>query len=136
MNAQLIDIDGEEGGVAILSIGGIELHAMDCLGYGQSAQPYPKAGDEFSPNFTCQTDEDVTWESFFNGNPQREQKIERTGLWSYKAYGKLVSIGTASADAQVDCGICRIPSPIEVTNPQCIGEFVFFEITRLDVWRA
>lgn len=136
MNAKLIDTDGEEGGVAILSIGGTELRAMNCLGYGQASQRHPKIGEEFRPAFSCQPNDETTWESFFGGNPQREQKLERTGLWSYKVYGKLVSVETSANEALVDCGVCCISAPIEVSDPTCIGEFVFYEISRLDVWLA
>jgi hypothetical protein len=136
MNAKLIDTDGEEGGVVVLSIGGIELRAMNCLGYGQSSQRCPKTGEEFRATFSCQPNGETTWESFFGGNPHREQKLESTGQWSYKVYGKLVSAETSSNEAQVDCGVCCISAPIEVSDPACIGEFVFYEISRLDVWRA
>jgi len=136
MNAKLIDTDGEEGGVVVLSISGTELRAMNCLAYGQSSQRCPKIGEEFRPAFSCQSNDETTWESFFGGNPLKEQKLESTGLWSYKVYGKLVSVETSANEALVDCGVCCISAPIEVSDPACIGEYVFYEISRLDAWLA
>ena len=108
---------------------------MDCLGYGGAETPYPQVGEDFIPEFSCLFDDEETWSSVFDSNPHQEQRLESTGLWSYKAYGKVVAIDGHDSKAQVDCGGCLIPIPIEVSSNQYLGHFVAFNIVRLDVWR-
>jgi len=72
----------------------------------------------------------------FGGNALEEQKLEPTGIWSYRAYGKLVPNESADGDLLADCGGPLIPLPINVFGVENIGAFVAFDIMRLDVWRA
>lgn len=135
VKALLISIEDDESGVVLMSIGGAEIAAMNYLGY---KGPYPEVGTFFQPSFTCLFDDDVdeNWDSVFNGNPHRQQALERTGLWSYRALGQVVSIETADHAALADCGGCLIPLPITMFNPDFIGEYVGFDIVRLNVWQA
>ena len=54
----------------MISFDGVEVTAMDCLGYGKSAQSYPTVGQIFEPRFTCLFDDDdpVDWNSLFGVN--------------------------------------------------------------------
>lgn len=138
MIAQLISVEDDESGAAVIAIGGVEVVAMDCLGYGTSNQPYPKVGQVFEPRFTCLFDDGkpTDWLTVFGGNPLEEQKLEPTGIWSYRAYGKLVPNESPDGDLLADCGGPRIPLPIDVFGIENIGAFVGFDIMRLAVWRA
>lgn len=131
--AKLLYSDGEEGGLAIISIYGIKLRVMDCLGYG-IAGIKPKVGDYFKPYFSCLFSDDEDGESVFNGNPQQDQKLESTGLWSYRAYGKIVELDGPDSTASADCGGIVLPMPIQVSNVECLGLFVVFHVSRLDAY--
>jgi hypothetical protein len=138
MKARLITVEDEEGGTAVIAIDGVELTAMDCLGYGTSDQPYPKVGDYFKPYFTCLFDdnESVDWKAVFEANPFEEQRLESIGTWSYRAYGKLVQNDGPDEYLFADCGGPLLPLPIDVFGDEKIGSFVGFNIMRLSVWLA
>jgi hypothetical protein len=106
MNAQLISIEDDEWGDAVISMAGVEIIAMDSLGYGTSDQPYPMVGQFFEPCFTCLFDdsEPIDWLSLFGGNPLQEQRLEPKGNWSYRAYGKLVASDSPDDNLLADCG--------------------------------
>lgn len=135
MLAKLISVEEDEGGVAVVSLNGIEISAMDCLGYGNSTALLPRVGEEFAPEFFCLFDDFTTLDTVFQGNPEHQQKLEPTGLWSYRAYGKIVATDNSEAEAMVDCGVCLLPIPIQISNPEHLGEFIAFNIQRLDIWR-
>lgn len=135
MRVRLISTDGEEGGVAVFEVNGKVLRAMDCLSYGESEAPYPMPGNEFEARFTCLHGEEDSWNSVFDGNLAEEQGLESTGLWSYRAFGKLVAIDDHERQAIADCGLCLLPLPIEVSDPAYLGQFITFDVERLDIWR-
>ncbi|NHZ96419.1 hypothetical protein [Massilia sp. CCM 8734] len=130
--ALLISTDEDEGGLALLSINGNEVGAMNCLGYGHTA--YPKIGSLFEPAFTCLFDEDpnVNWDSVFGGNPAQEKRLHSTGEWSYQALGQIVEIKD-DFTALADCGGCLLPLPIPMYDPEFIGAYVGFDVRRLSV---
>lgn len=136
MPAQLVSTENEEGGLAVILMGGERIAAMDCLGYGRSAQRYPKVGESFAPKFTCLFDEDESWLEIFEGNQENSLRLVPTGIWSYRAFGKIISVDGPDSEASVDCGACQIPAPIEISDPSQIGVFIAFNIERLSVWRA
>jgi hypothetical protein len=138
MISTLFKASGEEGGVAVISINGVEVNAMDHMVYGASNQPYPKVGESFFAEFDCRFDDDIkaTWGSVFNGNPERKETLVPIGLWSYKAFGRLVSIDGPDTKALADCGGILLPLPIEVSSDEYLNHFVAFDVLRLDVWRA
>lgn len=135
MQARVVEIDPEEGGVLVLQSDGTTLTAMNCLGYGCRGD-MPTVGQDVAVEFSCQYDEeDLDWNSFFDGNRGCELKLERTGLWSYDVWGRLVAVeSSANEDAIVDCGVCLLPAPITVSDERCVGAFVFFKVSRLDAW--
>lgn len=138
MKVRLISIEEDEGGAAVVSFGGVEVSAMDCLGYGNSVQPFPMVGQLFEPLFTCLFDDDdpVDWKSLFDGNPFEEQRLESTGTWSYRAFGKLVAGDGADQHLIAACGGPLIPIPIDVYGDEETGSYVAFNIKRLSVWLA
>lgn len=135
MRAKLISTEGDEGGLAVLLVNGVEIQAMDCLGYATSNAPVPLVGQEFEPKFTCLFSDNETWKDVFQGNPDQLKKLVTTGLWSYRAYGQIVTPGGNDEEVEVECGEISVPLPFEVHDPQCLGEFVAFDIERLSVWR-
>lgn len=138
MKARLVSIEEDEGSAAVISFDGVEVTAMDCLGYGKSAQSYPTVGQIFEPRLTCLFDDDdpVDWNSLFGGNPFEEQRLESTGTWSYRAYGKLVAADGTDQNFLADCGGPLVPLPIDVYGDEEIGSYVAFNIMRLSVWLA
>jgi hypothetical protein len=138
MKAQLVSIEEDEGGLAVVSFAGVEISAMDCLGYGESEQSYPMVDQLFEPRFTCLFDDDdpVDWNSLFNGNPFEEQRLKSTGIWSYRAFGKLVAGDSPEQNLLADCGGPLIPLPIDVYGDEEIGAYVAFNIMRLSAWSA
>jgi hypothetical protein len=144
MLAKLIRSTGEEGDAMIIEINGRQITGMDNVVY--SALPYPKPDEEFEVRFTCMFvddfdigpahDEHVQWQVVFNGNAFEEQMLIPTGLWSYRALGKLVRLDTYDNIALADCGAGLIPIPLEVSDPDCLGCFIGFDIFRLDIWRG
>ncbi len=143
MYAKLIRSDAEEGGTIVIEINGQQITGMDNLVY--SALAYPAPGEEFAVRFTCMFDDEAMqdkgdysntdWLAMFNANPSQELRLRSTGLWSYHASGKLVRLDTEDSTALADCGGCLLPIPVEVRDSECLGQFVAFDIARLDVWR-
>lgn len=138
MKALLVSVEDEEGGLAVVVVNGMTLHAMDCLGYATSANAYPKAGELFEVRFTCLFDdhENQDWDSVFKGNPSEELRMERLGHWSYRAFGRIVGVDGPNGEARADCGGCLLPLPIEVSSTDSIGAYVSFKILQLNVWRV
>lgn len=86
-----------------------------------------RVGAEFEFEFAPCLGHDESWENIFAGNPQHKVGLEHVSGWSYRAFGKIVSINPVV----VDCGILRVEDVISTHNPKVIGEFVAFTISRL-----
>ncbi|MFT3799764.1 MAG: hypothetical protein QM766_00965 [Burkholderiaceae bacterium] len=130
---RIIAIDRDEGGAVSLQSGDIVLRAMDCLGY--VSEPYPEVGDTIDVEFSCLHGEEQAWEQIFGSNPDRLRQLVPTGLWSYQAFGEIVSLGDSGDEPQVACGVVELPLPVRTSDPRCLGEFVSFSVARLDAWR-
>lgn len=136
MRACVISSEADEGGVVTLAIGGVQIAAMDHLGYGASKQAIPRTGDEFAVSFSCLFPDDVSWDEVFSGNPDGRSELVPAGLWSYLAFGRLVAVDDGSGSAIARCGPLELPLPLEVSDPSLVGSPVGFKIQRLDAWRA
>jgi hypothetical protein len=136
MLARVISLEADEGGVVTLSIDGVQIAAMNHLGYGASSQAVPSVGDEFVVSFSCLFPDDVSWGSVFSDNPSGRSELVRTGLWSYRAFGTLVAIDARGLGAIAKCGPFELPLPVEVSDSSLVGSPVAFEVQRLDAWRA
>ena len=130
MKARLILSAKEEGESALVEVDGITYECMDCLGYSSLNIA---DGDNFFANFSWidSEDQEESWEEIFSGNPDLELKMVPLGGWSYRAYGKVVSIDPPL----VNCGIL-LPSPIVTHDPTVVGAYLAFNIFRLDVYAA
>jgi hypothetical protein len=135
MRARVISLEADEGGVVTLAIGDVQIAAMDHLGNGGSTQACPKS-DDFFVSFSCLFRDSVSWDDIFSSNPDGRSELVPTGLWSYFAFGRLVSIDDESGSAIAKCGPFDLPLPVEVTDSSLVGSSVAFEIQRLDAWRA
>ncbi len=136
MQAILVSDDGEEAGLVEIKIGNTVLSAMNCLGYGESIQPYPVIGESFKAELTCLCVDDGNWNTQLSGNPNEEMRLVKTGLWSYQAFGKIVNVASSDQECIVDCGCCVLSAPIEIFDPSYIGRYIEFQVSRLSVWRA
>lgn len=116
MRACLISSEADEGGVVTLAVAGVQIAAMDHLGYGASKQAVPRIGDEFAVSFSCLFPDDVSWDEVFSGNPDGRSELVPAGLWSYLAFGRLVAVDDGSGSATARCGLLELPLPIEVSE--------------------
>ena len=71
------------------------------------------------------------WEEMFSGNPDRKKCLvqKRPGSWEYLAYGKVVRIQPLT----VDVGPFELEYGDITHDPRVIGEYLYFEILRLDI---
>ena len=128
MKAKILQLADDEGLPSVVEIDGISYVAMDCIGYGG---PKVSEGDLIEAEFTVGIeDSDESWDNVFNGNPERIKKLICIKGWSYRAYGEIISINPVV----VDCGVAKFEDAIDTLDPRCIGEFVAFNIKRLNVW--
>ena len=128
MKARVLQIAKGEGLPSVVEIEGISYEAMDCIGYGGSKV---SEGDLIEVEFTVGIeDPGESWEGVFNGNPDHIKKLLCTKGWSYRAYGEIISINPVV----VDCGIAKFEDAIDTHDARCIGEFIAFNIRRLNVW--
>ena len=88
----------------------------------------PKPHEDFEVELCAFTDEQLSWEAMFAGNPNRTKGIEPLEGWTYRAFGEIVSIQPVI----VDCGILSVPDVLRTNDPRVVGEFIAFTITRLD----
>ena len=130
MKARLILGAKEEGESAFVEVGGTTYECMDCLVYSAVGI---KDGDHFFAQFSWIDSEDLeeSWEEIFSGNPEQELRMVSLGGWSYRAYGKVISIDPPI----VNCGIL-LPSPMATHDPAIVGAYLAFNISRLDVYAA
>lgn len=128
-----------EPGKVVLAIAGTELSAVDRLGQGPSKQPVPQPGGEFAPSFSYSLGGDLQ-PKVLADDTRENPRLEPTGATTYRAIGRILSID-AVVDrrvqvAQVDCGGCRLPAPMEITDPILVGRLVAFDVEQLEVWLA
>jgi len=102
------------------------LHVMDEFSIDERSAPVISA--EFAIELSALLDEDESWESIFAGNPDCRKMLQRITGWSYRAFGEVLSIDPVV----VDCGVMQIPDVFHSNDPQVIGSFVAFTVTRLD----
>jgi hypothetical protein len=85
--------------------------------------------DRSSGEFSYLRDENLSWDAMFQGNPDKETKLIRTGDWSYEAYGKIISINPVVADF----GLFKLEVGYITNDTRCVGEWIFEKIERLDL---
>ncbi|MCG7564617.1 hypothetical protein [Pseudoalteromonas sp. McH1-42] len=113
---------------ATLEIEGKQYCVMDELTL--DIENLPKIGESFAFEFSNSLDEDESWESIFQSNPEKKKCIEQVSGWRYRAFGQIISINPVI----VDCGILKEEDIIHTNDPSVVGEFISFTISRLGVY--
>ncbi|MCK4527136.1 hypothetical protein KAW18_07170 [candidate division WOR-3 bacterium] len=72
------------------------------------------------------------WEEMFSGNPDKKKCLikKKPGNWEYSAYGRVVKIQPLI----VDVGPFKLEYGYITHDPRVVGEYVYFEILRLDIF--
>jgi hypothetical protein len=75
---------------------------------------------------------DISWEVMFSENKDKVKDliIKPNSTWSYSAYGQIVSINLVI----VDCGIAEFNLGYFSRDERLVGEYIFFDIARLDIY--
>lgn len=75
---------------------------------------------------------DVQWDVMFSKNKDRIKDliIKPSSTWSYSAYGQVLSVNPVI----VDCGIGEFDLGYLSKDDRLIGEYIFFDISRLDIY--
>lgn len=79
-------------------------------------------------DFSC---ENSYFDDYFIGNNDCEKKLNKIGEWEYIAYGEIVDIVIDCAI--VDCGGVLITIDFFTSDLKAIGQFIRFNIDRLEV---
>lgn len=124
MKSKLISTEGTYL-EAVLEIEGLQYCVMDEITLDVGSMP--QVGDSFEFQFSNMLDEDESWESVFQSNPEKKKCIEQIKGWRYRAFGEIVSINPV----RVDCGVLVEEDVIHTSDPKVIGEYVGFTISRL-----
>ena len=124
MKAKLLSTEGTYL-EAIVEINGREYRVMDELTL--DVESMPKVGEAFEFEFSNMLDEDETWESIFQGNPEKKKCLEHIQGWRYRAYGEIISIDPI----KVDCGVLIEEDVVNTHDPKVVGEYIAFTISRL-----
>ncbi|WP_415901018.1 hypothetical protein [Neptuniibacter sp. QD48_11] len=124
MKATLISSEGTYLEASI-QIDGCEYCVMDEISH--DADTMPKLGETFEFEFSNLVNEGESWESLFQGNPERKKCLEQIQGWKYRAYGKVVAINPV----MVDCGVLIEEDVFHTNDRKVIGEYVAFTINRL-----
>jgi hypothetical protein len=124
MKAKLLSTEGTYL-EALIEIDGCEYCVMDELTL--DVESMPKEGQAFEFEFSNLLDEDESWESIFQGNPERKKCLEQIKGWKYRAFGEIISINPV----KVDCGVLVEEDVIHSHDSKVVGEFVTFTISRL-----
>ena len=110
---------------ALIEIEGAEYCVMDELTI--DIETMPKDGESFEFEFSNILDEEESWDSIFQGNPEKKKCLEQIKGWKYRAYGEITSINPV----KVDCGVFVEEDVVHTHDPKVVGEFVAFTIRRL-----
>ncbi|WP_413664929.1 hypothetical protein ACG1BZ_06675 [Microbulbifer sp. CNSA002] len=124
MKAKLLSTEGTYL-EALIEIGGAEYCVMDEL--TPDVESIPKDEGVFEFEFSNMLDEEESWESIFQGNPEKKKCLEQVHGWKYRAFGQIVSINPV----KVDCGVLVEEDVLHTNDPKVVGEFVAFTISRL-----
>lgn len=89
-------------------------------------------GNSYKVEFDFLEGVDVPWDVMFseNKNNIKDLIIKPNGDWSYSAYGKIISVNPIV----VDCGVAEFDLGNFSRDERLIGEYIFFDISRLDIY--
>ncbi|WP_051560522.1 hypothetical protein [Clostridium beijerinckii] len=74
---------------------------------------------------------DVQWDVMFSENKDKIKDliIKLNGIWSYSAYGQILTVNPI----MVDCGIGKFDLGYISRDERLVGEYIFFNISRLNI---
>lgn len=110
---------------ASIEIDGCEYCVMDELTL--DVETMPKVGETFEFEFSNMLDEEESWDSIFQGNPEKKKCLEQIQGWKYRAFGEVISINPV----KIDCGVLIEEDVLHTHDPKVVGEYVAFTISRL-----
>lgn len=74
---------------------------------------------------------DIEFETIFSGNPNKEKKLVKVSDWEYEGYGQITGINPVT----IDFGDFELEAGEWVNDNRVIGEFIYWKIERLDIWK-
>lgn len=91
-----------------------------------------EAGNSYKVEFGFIEGVDIQWDVMFSENKDKIKDliIKPNSTWSYSAYGQVLSVNTVI----VDCGIGEFDLGCLSRDERLIGEYIFFDISRLDIY--
>ncbi|PJI09387.1 hypothetical protein [Clostridium pasteurianum] len=91
-----------------------------------------EVGNSYKVEFGFIEGADVQWDAMFNENKDKIKDliIKPSSTWSYSAYGQVLSVNPVI----VDCGIGEFDIGYLSRDERLIGEYIFFDISRLDIY--
>lgn len=89
-------------------------------------------GNSYKVEFGFIEGVDVQWDVMFSENKDKIKGliIKPSSTWSYYAYGQVLSVNPVI----VDCGIGEFDLGYLSRDARLIGEYIFFDIARLDIY--
>lgn len=124
MKAKLISTEGPYL-EAVVEIDGCHYCVMDELTL--DARTMPSSDEIFELEFSNILDDEESWDSIFQGNPEKKKCIEQIEGWKYKEFGEIISINPVC----VDCGLFVEEDVVFTNDLKVIGEYIAFTINRL-----
>lgn len=110
---------------ALVEIDGRVLCVMD--EFSTHAKAPMKPGDSVPVELEPLFHEYEPWESIMSGNPKGRIGLEPIRGWSYRAFGKVVSVNPV----RIDCGLFVAENVFQSHDVSLIGSFVSFTVARL-----
>ena len=91
-----------------------------------------QVGNSYKVEFGFLEGIDISWDVMFteNVNNVKELIIKPNSTWSYSAYGVILSVNPVI----VDCGIAEFDLGYFSRDERLVGEYIFFDIARLDIY--
>lgn len=91
-----------------------------------------EVGNSYKVEFGFIKGVDIQWDVMFSENKDKIKDliIKSIGTWSYSAYGQVLSVNPVI----VDCGIGEFHLGYLSRDERLIGEYIFFDISRLDIY--
>lgn len=91
-----------------------------------------EVGNSYKVEFGFIEGVDVQWDVMFSENKDKIKDliIKPSSTWSYSAYGQVLSVNPVI----VDCGIGEFDLAYLSRDERLIGEYIFFDISRLDIY--
>jgi hypothetical protein len=102
---------------------------MDCISCDEQA--VPSSSEEFEAELAATVLAEQDWDTIFNGNPDRQKRLQQLSGWRYLGYGIVESV----RPTVIDCGALKLDGPIQTNDDRVIGSYVCVIIDRLELFR-